>query len=217
LKHQKCKELLFKVLAGQPDSELQADGGKQPDWAQEQKEAVQINYKILGEVFSVSGGLELREKALACGLLPRILERLAAISGEKPRVYEEQEDEPAEQDKSGQEQSQGDTEKKAEPEKNTEKKKRKGVGYGASKQGQAFDVSAYLENTKQRNEQIKTLVDICSNFLGSKEWVPLTKLPAQSYAVPCSLSSSKPSGTARGSTWPRRQKSTRPTLPWLAP
>jgi hypothetical protein len=27
LKHQKCKELLFKVLAGQPDSELQADGG----------------------------------------------------------------------------------------------------------------------------------------------------------------------------------------------
>jgi len=32
-------------------------------------------------------------------------------------------------------------------------------------------VIAYLENTKQRNEQIKTLVDICSNFLGSKEWV----------------------------------------------
>ena len=31
-------------------------------------------------------------------------------------------------------------------------------------------MSAYLENTKQRNEQIRTLVDICSNFLGSKEW-----------------------------------------------
>ena len=74
LKHQKCKELLFKVLAGQPDSELQADAGRQTHWAQEQKEAVQINYRILGEVFSVSGGLELREKALACGLLPRILE-----------------------------------------------------------------------------------------------------------------------------------------------
>jgi hypothetical protein len=35
--------------------------------------------------------------------------------------------------------------------KNTEKKKRKGVGY-SSKQGQAFDVTAYLENAKQRNE-----------------------------------------------------------------
>lgn len=53
--------------------------------------------------------------------------------------------------------------------KNTEKKKRKGVGY-SSKQGQAFDVTAYLENAKQRNEQIKSLVDICSNFLCSKEW-----------------------------------------------
>ena len=31
-------------------------------------------------------------------------------------------------------------------------------------------MSAYLENTKQRNEQIKTLVDICSNFIDSKEW-----------------------------------------------
>ena len=59
--------------------------------------------------------------------------------------------------------------KKEEPEKNTDKKKRKGVGY-SSKQGQTFDVSAYLENTKQRNEQIRTLVDICSNFLGSREW-----------------------------------------------
>ena len=37
----------------------------------------------------MSDGLELREKALECGLLPRILERLSVISGEKPRVYEE--------------------------------------------------------------------------------------------------------------------------------
>jgi len=136
LKHQKCKELLFKVLAGQPDSELQADGGKQAFWAQEQKEAVQINYKILGEVFSVSDGLELREKALACGLLPRILERLAAISGERPRVFEELEadEEAGEEGKTATEQSNEDSEKKEQPEKNTEKKKRKGVGY-SSKQG----------------------------------------------------------------------------------
>lgn len=169
LKHQKCKELLFKVLAGLPDSELQADGGKQAHWAQEQKEAVEINYKILAEVFSVSGGPELREKALAGGLLPRILERLASISGEKPRTFvDAAEEEPA--DVQATEVSvQVDTEQKGEPEKNTEKKKRKGVGY-SSKQGQAFDVSAYLENAKQRNEQIKTLLDICSSFLGSQEW-----------------------------------------------
>lgn len=170
LKHQKCKELLFKVLAGQPDNELAEDGGKQAYWSQEQKEAVQINYRILGEVFSVSGGLELREKALACGLLPRILERLAAISGEKPRVYEEeasQAEKPSEA--STEEVKEAGNTKTTEPEKNTEKKKRKGVGY-SSKQGQTFDVSAYLENTKQRNEQIKTLVDICSNFIDSKEW-----------------------------------------------
>jgi hypothetical protein len=112
LKHQKCKELLFKVLAGQPDSELQADGGKQAHWAQEQKEAVQINYRILGEVFSVSEGLELREKALACGLLPRILERLAAISGEKPRVFEALEADEAQEDEGALDQALDDSGKK---------------------------------------------------------------------------------------------------------
>jgi hypothetical protein len=169
LKHAKCKELLFKVLAGLPDSELQADGSGQAHWSQEQKEAVQTNYKILSEVFSVSGDPELREKALKGGLLPRILERLATISGEKPRTFEEEAGERADVD-TNQDDLPKDSQPKAEPEKNTEKKKRKGVGYSA-KQGQAFDVSAYLESAKVRNEQIKTLIDICSSFLGSTEWV----------------------------------------------
>jgi hypothetical protein len=77
------------VLAGLPDAELKDDSHRQAFWAQEQKEVVQINYKILGEVFSVSGDAELREKALSGGLLPRILDRLAAISGEKPRTFAE--------------------------------------------------------------------------------------------------------------------------------
>lgn len=157
------------MLAGLPDSELQADSGRQAYWALEQKEAVQTNYKILSEVFSVSGDPELREKALKGGLLPRILDRLSAISGEKPRTFEDgTEEEEAEENVL--DAPCIETEAKGEPEKNTEKKKRKGVGYSA-KQGQAFDVSAYLENAKQRNEQIKTLVDICSSFLGSSEWV----------------------------------------------
>ena len=35
LKHQKCKGLLFKVLAGQPDTELGADPSKKAFWEQE--------------------------------------------------------------------------------------------------------------------------------------------------------------------------------------
>ena len=35
LKNQKCKDLLFKVLAGQPDAELAADPNKKTQWEQE--------------------------------------------------------------------------------------------------------------------------------------------------------------------------------------
>ena len=84
----------------------------------------------------MSGGLELREKALACGLLPRILERLAAISGEKPRVFEEatEDAEAAAAEQAALEKAKEDPGKKEQPEKNTQKKARKGVGY-SSKQG----------------------------------------------------------------------------------
>ena len=99
---------------------------------------MQINYRILGDVFSVSGGLELREKALACGLLPRILERLSMISGEKPRVLDEDDDshsQGADEDQITGEKTTGPKQGASmEPEKNTGKKQRKGVGY-SSKQG----------------------------------------------------------------------------------
>lgn len=58
-------------------------------------------------------------------------------------------------------------------EKNVDKKKRKGVGY-SSKVGVTFNVTQYLENKKLRNEQIKNLVDICSSFVGCKEWTAST-------------------------------------------
>ena len=111
--------------------------------------------------------MKLRETAINCGLLPRILERLGAISGEKARVYEDEKEE---------------EEKKTVVVEQKEiitggtasttaavKKKRMGVGY-SSKVGQTFNVTEYLENKKVRNEQIKNLVDICTNFLMSKEW-----------------------------------------------
>lgn len=62
-------------------------------------------------------------------------------------------------------------ETKKEDEKNVEKRKRKGVGY-SSKVGQTFNVTAYLENKKLRNDQIKNLVDICSNFINCRDWKP---------------------------------------------
>jgi hypothetical protein len=84
LKHQKSKDLLFKILGGAPDQD-----NNQELWEKEQKEAVQVNYKILAEVFQVSGSVEIRETAISLGIFHTILERLGTISGEKPRVYEE--------------------------------------------------------------------------------------------------------------------------------
>lgn len=56
-----------------------------------------------------------------------------------------------------------------ESKKNTEKKARKGVGYSA-RDGERFDVTAYLNNKKMRDDQIKILVDICSRLITSSEW-----------------------------------------------
>jgi hypothetical protein len=58
---------------------------------------------------------------------------------------------------------------KRESKKNIDKKARKGVGY-SHKEGERFDVAAYLENSKQRNQQIRILIDICARLLTSNEW-----------------------------------------------
>lgn len=80
----------------------------------------------------MSSGLDLREKALACGLLPRILERLSVISGEKPRVWEEVEAAAVVDDKVEETKDTKETEQvKKDPVKNTEKAKRKGTGYSS--------------------------------------------------------------------------------------
>jgi hypothetical protein len=98
------------------------------------------------------------------------LERLSVVSGEKPRIFEELK-----------EVSAGDFEeldlaKKPSSNKVNEadvasraKGKRKGVGY-STKLGERFDVGLYLENKKQRADQIKVLIDIICGFIGSKSW-----------------------------------------------
>jgi hypothetical protein len=112
----------------------------------------------------------MRDQAINCGLINRILERLSAVSGEKPREFEDVVEEPALEEMDdlplAKKQSSINEEKAFEA---RTKKKRGGVGYSA-KQGERFDVGAYLENKKQRNEQIKVLIDICTGFFDSEEW-----------------------------------------------
>lgn len=161
-KNRSCKELLFKVLAGDPDKEN--DNRK---WEQEQKEAVQVNYKILAEIFAISNNYKIRDSAIKAGFLDRILERLGAISGEKARQFEEEEEKPEETEANTPQLEKKDSS----VDKNKTRAKRHGVGYTSqNKHEQTFNVTAYLDNKKQRNEQIKTLIDICHNFFKSKTW-----------------------------------------------
>lgn len=166
LKNNKCKELLFKVLQGEPDAQFEKKEDR-TRWENEQKDAVQFNYKILSEAFAMSDGPKVREEAIKCDFLTRILERLGAVSGEKPRVLEE-EDEVEETTEEITEPTLKKEESLAEDGKK-KVKKRKGVGYSTA-QGQQFNVNAYLANKKARNEQIQVLVDICTNFFNTDEW-----------------------------------------------
>ena len=128
----------------------------------------------MSEAFSVSKEASLRETAINSGLLPRILERLSAISGEKARIFEEKEEEKLEE-------ILGEEPKLSKAESvdpNKTKAARKGVGYSA-KQGEIFNVGEYLENKKQRNDQIVILIDICTNLFDSEEWEASSEIVEQ--------------------------------------
>lgn len=81
--------MLLKILAGQPDQDAK-DGALSAKWVAEQKEAVELNYKILADTFKSHDETALREQVMTSGLITRILERLSAVSGEKPRILEEE-------------------------------------------------------------------------------------------------------------------------------
>ena len=161
-------DMLLKILAGQPDQDAK-DSALALKWHAEQKEAVELNYEILADTFRSHDEEGLREQAVASGLISRILERLSVVSGEKPRVFEEdKEGESADLDeidlvrRSSSKAHEQDVATRA-------KAKRKGVGY-STKLGERFDVGAYLENKKQRCEQIKVLIDIVAGFINSNSW-----------------------------------------------
>jgi len=54
---------------------------------------VELNFKILEMAFKNPEDPKMREQVMTCGLMSRIFERLMAVSGEKPRIYEEKKEE----------------------------------------------------------------------------------------------------------------------------
>lgn len=133
---------------------------------------MQTNYKLLAEIFQINNDSQTRDSAVKAGFLQRILERLGSICGEKPRVFEtdaeEEEEDLPEAPKLERKESEN-------PEPGKPKAKRHGVGYSTS-QGQTFNVTAYLENKRARNDQTKILIDICANFFTSSDWKPGTEV-----------------------------------------
>ena len=92
------------------------------------------------------------------------------VSGEKPRVFEEELEDINAADFDELDLTKQNSNKVNEADVATRaKKKRKGVGY-STKLGEKFDVGAYLENKKQRADQIKVLIDIVAGFIASKTW-----------------------------------------------
>ena len=168
IKNKKCKDLLFKILAGVPDKEVSTENKKKDEelkrWEEEHQAAVRVSYQNLAEVFRISNDSKMREQAFDNGLIDRILERIGTLTGEKGRKWEDKTDEEEEKV------AKKPTEVKEE-QKNIDKKKRKGVGY-TTNVGEVWKVQEYFESKKSKNEQIKIMVDILASFISAKDWKP---------------------------------------------
>ena len=172
IKNKKCKDLLFKILAGIPDQKPAPENKKQKDeetkkWEEEHLSAVRVSYQNLAEVFKISNDIKMREQAFDNGLIDRILERVGALTGEKGRKWEEKEEEVKAEKK----------EEKKKEVKNTSKGKRKGVGYSTNV-GEVWKVQEYMESKKVKNEQIKIMIDILASFISATDWKPSKDLLA---------------------------------------
>jgi len=167
IKNKKCKDLLFKILAGVPDKEVKEETKKKDEemkkWDEEHQQAVRISYQNLAEVFKVSNDANVREQAFDNGLIDRILERVGTLTGEKGRKWEDKKEEEQKETKS--------TSPSKKDQKNIDKKKRKGVGY-TTNVGEVWKVQEYFETKKAKNEQIKIMIDILASFISAKDWKP---------------------------------------------
>jgi len=91
MKNREYVEQLFQLMAGVPDEEVQStDKNKKSEWDEKETQAVQFSYKILSDVFRVGNDKSVREVAYKNGFFDMILNRIALITKEKKRVYQEE-------------------------------------------------------------------------------------------------------------------------------
>ena len=107
------------------------------------------NYKIIDDLFAIPNNHNLRDSAVKAGFLPRIFERLSAVTGEKARQLDEEVSEISEDELLDSVPTL--VREKSKKEEGGVKKIRKGVGYSA-KQGETWNVAAYFDNKKSKNE-----------------------------------------------------------------
>ena len=170
LKNKECIELLFQLLAGVPDEDSKKDKKK---WEDEEQMAVKFSYQILAGVFRVDSDIKVREFAIEKQFFERILDRIAIISKEFKRKWNDEIKEEVESPDTSSPQ-------KKDEEDDGKKKvvKKKGIGYASDNTGQnsVWNTKDYVENKKVRNEQLLSMLEIIRNFLDTKDWSPPKKV-----------------------------------------
>lgn len=82
----------FQILSNVPNEKQKGED--------DEKKAVKATYGILAELFAVDRSRELRENTIKNNFIARILDRVATISRETKRKWEEEESEEEDEDKS---------------------------------------------------------------------------------------------------------------------
>lgn len=153
-------------MAGLPDvDETNKDQKKgEIDWDKEEQKAVKYSYEILGDVFKDEHDHKIRQFAYENNFIHSILERMAIVSKEKVREYVDEEEEVKEEIVLKKKVSNDDGKK--------EIRKKKGLGYGSDQTGdnKKWDVNLFIEEKKNKSEQLKSLLDIILKFLSFSNW-----------------------------------------------
>ena len=174
MKNKECIELLFQLLKGTPDEEPEKPADKKTldkKWEDEEQKAVRFSYKILSDVFKVDNNASIRDFALEKQLLDRFLDRIALISKENGRKWQEviEEEKKEEEVKTEKKKEEDDGKKKI--------VKKKGIGYASDNTGQnqKWNISEYHESKKNQSEQLQSLLGILETFLDFNDWKPPKK------------------------------------------
>lgn len=145
IKNKDCIELLFQILAGVPDEEVDEkekdkkppQKGAKPEpkkWDIQEQMAIKYSYQILADVFRVDNDSKIRDYALENQLIERIFERIGTISKEVKRKWVQHIPEEHEQEEEQKHQQQQQQKPKQEEIKKKVAKKQ-GIGYASDNTG----------------------------------------------------------------------------------